>query len=80
MQKRLKGMNPEFLYQKMISFKTKYQIGDYIYHRTPESEKGLIIDISYSVRKQEINYLVAIGFNNEVWCLEGEIQSEKQVI
>jgi len=30
-----------------ISFSPKYEIGDYIYHVLPDSQKGLITDITY---------------------------------
>jgi len=64
----------------MECFEPKYQIGQKIWHKTPDSEQGIIIDIIYYVNTQQIKYCVAIGFNNEVWCLEKELSDEKIII
>jgi hypothetical protein len=64
----------------MIEFNPIYKIGQKIWHNTPESQQGLIIDISYLVSTKEIKYCVAIGFDNEVWCLERELSDEKIII
>jgi len=64
----------------MIKFEHKYNIGDRIFHNTPESDVGLIIDILYYVATDEVRYLIAIGFNNEVVALERELSNEKIII
>ena len=61
----------------MYQFTPKYKILQTVYHITPESDEGVIIDISYKVSTDEIQYLVALGFNNEMWCLERELSSNK---
>ncbi len=45
--------------------KPKYNIGDYVYHITPESDKGVVLDCIYSARKKEWEYLVTFGVNQE---------------
>jgi hypothetical protein len=50
-----------------------YNIGQEIYHKAPESPKGIILDIVYYYRHNECRYLVALGFDNEVLCIEDEL-------
>lgn len=58
-------------------FNNKYNIGDYVYHNTPDSQKGLIIDVKYSFKNENFRYLVAVGFENEYDCDEDEITKDK---
>lgn len=64
----------------MISFEHKYKIGDRVYYDLPESQMGIVIDVSYLVSTGEVKYCVGIGFDNEVWCLERELTIEKQIV
>ena len=59
----------------------QYKIGDEVYHTT-SGDKGIIVDITYSVRLDEFRYLVSFGFppDCEVSCLDLEISKEKSVI
>lgn len=43
------------------SFNHKFNIGQYIYHKTPDSDKGIIIDIHFSVLNGRAQYIVAFG-------------------
>jgi len=62
-----------------IAFSAKYEIGQPIYHATPESDKGIIVDIKYSVLKDRVMYLVAFGRRGEdqVECYEHELSENK---
>jgi len=62
-----------------ISFRTKYNIGDSVYHLTPESDRGIVIDISYSVLNKTVKYEVVFGRNSEddIWCYEHELNDSK---
>jgi hypothetical protein len=42
-------------------FETKYSIGDNIYHATPESDKGIIVDIQYNVLTGLVRYNIVFG-------------------
>jgi hypothetical protein len=64
----------------MISFNPKYEIGEKVYHITPESSQGVIIDISYRLSTGIISYLIAISWDNEVWALGEELSREKIII
>ena len=64
----------------MVQFKPEFEIGEKVYHITPESEQGIIIDISYLCSKSIVSYLVAIGWNNEVWALGRELSKTKIII
>jgi|WetSurMetagenome_2_1015567.scaffolds.fasta_scaffold1005993_1 hypothetical protein len=65
---------------KQHTFNAKFEIGQRIYHLTPESGVGIILNISYNVRTREIQYLIALGFNKEVWAFEQELSNEKIII
>jgi hypothetical protein len=63
----------------MISFTPSYDIGDTVYHATPDGDSGIVIDISYSVRNRHILYKVSYGrrSEDEVLCYEEELSHEK---
>jgi len=60
-----------------ITFHTKYDIDDEIYHVTPDSQKGIIVDINYSVKYGTIEYLVAFSAFERVWIDESELSPDK---
>ena len=60
--------------------KTKFQIGEVVYHPTYDSPSGIIIDFMYLNSKNHIEYLVSRGFNDASWCVEEELTLEKTVI
>ena len=61
----------------MIQFNPKYNIGDKVYHITPESREGIILDISYNVVTNQISYLISIEFDTQVWAIEMELSKSK---
>lgn len=63
-----------------ISIEHKYDISDEVYHVTPESPKGIIIEWRYYRGSNEVYYLVSIGYGQEHWCIEKELSFEKTVI
>ena len=64
----------------MEYFEHKFNIGDKIYHKTPESPQGIIVDISYLLSTGEVKYCVAQGFKDECWCVERELTKDKIII
>lgn len=62
------------------TYSYKFEIGDRVFHKTPESDVGIILDISHHQLTNQVTYLVALGFNNEVSCLEEELSKEKVII
>lgn len=62
-----------------IIFEYKYKIGQSVYHATPESDKGIIIDIRFSVLTQQITYVIAFGRREEdqIECYEHELTESK---
>lgn len=65
------------------TFESEYCIGDGVYYATPEGEKGIVLDISYSVRKNEVLYRVTFGRNgreDDVWCLGIELSTDKVLV
>ena len=55
----------------------QFNIGDTVYHVTPDSERGIIVDISYSYRTNLNKYLVSISFDKSEWCDEVELSYNK---
>ena len=57
-----------------------YNIADEVYHKTPESGKGIIIDINYSLLTRMYRYNVVFGRGPEdnVWYFGHEL-SDSQI-
>jgi hypothetical protein len=56
----------------------KYNIGDKVYHITPESESGVILDASYSLLNDRWQYRVTFGIkDNDYWYEESELSANK---
>ena len=61
-------------------FETVYNIGDEVYYATQESDKGIVIDISYSIRNRSIKYNVVFGRrqDDDIWCYVEELSESKR--
>lgn len=59
------------------TFKTRFNIGQEVYHITPESPKGIIIDILYYSESKEVRYAVVWNYNDESICKEIELTEDK---
>lgn len=53
--------------------KNKFNIGDLVYHISPESEKAVILDINYSFAFKTYIYTVSTGFGVTHECAEHEL-------
>lgn len=64
-------MKKEFTYE--------YEIGESVYHATPDGDKGVVLDVNFKMRGNIITYLVTFGRNSgdEVWCLPEELSDTK---
>ena len=60
----------------------KYSIHDEVYHITPESPLGVILNMRWAQRSNEVEYLVTFGQSPDDtnWCLEDELTTEKRII
>ena len=58
-----------------INFISKFDIGEIVFHRIEDNKKGIVLDISYSVREKQTTYNVVFGVsvNDNVWCDEFEL-------
>lgn len=68
---------------KEIRFQHEYSIGDEVWYATSEGDRGIILDISFSVRKQEVLYRVTFGRDggsDDIWCLNLELTKEKVLV
>lgn len=58
--------------------KPKYNILDTVYHITPESPKGIVLNIKYLYLENRHEYLVSFGaVNDNMWCYEHELTTQK---
>lgn len=55
----------------------KFQIGDRVYHVTKESEQGVVIDVTYSLRTANWLYIVSFSPGSECSLYEDEISESK---
>ena len=57
----------------------EFDRGDKVFHITPDSPQGLIIEWRYSSRSKSVMYNVIFGpyTNEDVWCDEIELSTEK---
>lgn len=64
---------------KTLSFNIHYSIGQEIYHRTPDSAKGIITDINYNALTNTVLYLVSFGRlpEDQSWFNEFELSETK---
>ena len=61
----------------MVVKTPKFQIGDRIYHVTKESEQGIVIDVTYSLRTANWLYIVSFCPVFECSLYEDEISESK---
>ncbi len=57
----------------------KYNIGQSVYHVTPESDKGVVLDCIYSLRKNQWEYLVTFRANEQSLIYYEEELSENKI-
>lgn len=58
--------------------KPKFQIGEKVYHITPESDSGIVLDCIYSIRKGYWMYLVTFSPEKDsMEYYEDELSSTK---
>lgn len=57
--------------------KPKFQIGQEVYHITPESDTGVVIEINYSYAFNINTYTVATGWGVQHECAEHELSDSK---
>lgn len=62
----------------IIHKETEFNIGDSVYHITPESDMGIILDISYSVHYKLTKYYVTFGRDSYDWFTEEELTRDKR--
>jgi uncharacterized protein (UPF0303 family) len=58
------------------TFEHKYKIGEKVFHVTPESPQGIIIDITFSSLRPPL-YKVAWSAVDTSWCEEIELTDHK---
>ena len=61
------------------NFEHSFNIGDEVYHKTPDSDRGIIIDIKYSKLANKCQYVVSFGRLevDQILCYEFELSKTK---
>ena len=64
---------------KEYKFTPEFEIGQKVYHATPDSDQGIIVDISYSILSRSVRYEVVFGRRGEddIWCHGHELSENK---
>lgn len=58
--------------------KPKFQIGEKVYHVTPDSDQGIVLDCRYSMRENAWSYVVTFGPEKEsLIYYEDELSTSK---
>lgn len=57
--------------------KNKFNIDDKVYHRTPGSPKGIVLEVRYWLSSDSYDYLVAWGYNDKSFCNEEELSDKR---
>lgn len=55
----------------------RFNIGDEVYHVTPDSDKGIVVEVTYVFSTGNCVYTVATGWNTEFICSEHELTDSK---
>ena len=55
----------------------KFNIGEKVYHNTPDSDEAIVVDILYSHLLDKTTYIVSTGFGAEFECMGHELTDEK---
>ena len=55
----------------------KFKIGQKVWHVTPESPMGIILNANYSLRYNEWTYTVSFSHDSEFDCIEDELSTNK---
>ncbi len=57
-----------------------YNIGQKVFHITPSSDPGIILEGRQYLSDGTWQYLVATGYGTSYWCGEEELSEEKTII
>lgn len=55
----------------------RFNIGDEVYHVTPDSDKGVVVEITYLYSVDRHVYTVATSWSTEFTCSEYELTTHK---
>ena len=59
----------------------KFRILDDVYHITPESPKGIVINITYNVASSEYTYQVTFSASDPaMYYYENELSRERRIV
>lgn len=56
-------------------FNHKFDINQTVFHKLGEMEKGIIIDIQFTLGQKQPEYLVVFGLETKDWYIESELSA-----
>lgn len=57
--------------------KPRFALGQRVWHTTPESSCGVVVDARFSLKLEMWLYTIGIGFETESYCYESELSASK---
>lgn len=55
-----------------------FKLGDKVYHNSPDSPEGLIIEIRHYMSTDVVEYLVSWNYNETNWYTEVELSANRR--
>lgn len=62
----------------VYKFQSHYSIGEEVYHITPDSPTGVVIDINYNVSTNTTTYIVSFGLDTVGEYSSVELTNQKR--
>lgn len=64
---------------KKYIFESEFNIGDTVYHATADSDRGIVVDIAFSAKTNQVSYNVVFGRHgsDNVYCWGDELSTDK---
>jgi hypothetical protein len=60
-----------------IVLRPLFKMHQTVFHITPGSDPGVILDWRYNRMADFFEYYVSTGYANNYWCIESELTTEK---
>jgi hypothetical protein len=62
-------------------FTTKFELGEQVYHKLPETPVGMVTGINYSVTDRRVIYDITFDpLQDEMQCFEWELSRDKTIV
>lgn len=59
---------------------SRFNLGDIVYHATPDSPQGIVLNARFSVLENLWEYMVTFGTASSLWYYSHELSNNKRFI